>query len=149
MKFRTHIVFTSLMFLIFWGLFEKLDVEKLTFFVFFLFGGLFPDIDTRNSKIGKYLPLGWFTKHRGYFHSILLAAPLSLTIEFFLMGYGLAFFSGYLSHLILDMLNHKGIAIFYPLSKQRIRGPLKTSGIFEEILFLFLTIALITKIFLI
>lgn len=61
--------------------------------------------------------LGVFQPHRGFTHSLM---ALSLFTAF---GYCLyppltkAFFAGYASHLMLDLLNKKGLRLFWPLKK--------------------------------
>ena len=40
-------------------------------------------------------------------------------------------FIGYTAHLAADMLTVEGIKPLYPLSKEKIQGPLKTGSILE------------------
>ncbi len=148
MKFKTHLLFAFLLFLVFWPFFEGLDVEKWIFAIVFLVAAVFPDIDSRYSKIGRHFPFGWFLKHRNFFHSFLFCAIVSLTIEFFFGGYGFAAFFGFVTHLLLDSFNHQGISLFYPFSKYRVKGPFKTDGFGEKILFFSFLIGLIFMLFL-
>jgi len=48
------------------------------------------------------------------------------------------FLIGFLSHLFLDCLTLKGVILFWPISKKRIKGFFKTGGIFETFLFFIL-----------
>ena len=63
-------------------------------------GGLLPDIDHPKSFIGKYNPLAGFMKHRGFTHTVLGCAILS--IPFIVIHAWLIVFSGALSHIVSD-----------------------------------------------
>ena len=54
---------------------------------------------------------------------------------FFGFWYMLVIVAGYLSHLVLDMLNHQGVGLFFPIIKWRIKGFLKSGGFFEKAVF--------------
>ena len=136
MRFKTHLAFTFFLFLLLWPLLENFAGEKWIFALLFVISGVFPDIDTTKSRIGIFFPVGWALKHRGVFHSIWPAVLFSLIVEVFFSGYGLAVFLGYFSHLVLDMLNFKGVGLFFPLIKSRIRGPFKIGGLAERVIFL-------------
>lgn len=105
--------------------------------VFVLLGSLFPDIDHRNSKIGKKVkPLSIlfnkFLGHRGIFHSWFLYnilyiaifatysmfAPAEYHYIYFFANTG--FYIGCLSHLILDTFNKTGVPWLFPLSTKKI-----------------------------
>lgn len=79
-------------------------------------GALLPDIDTRNSVLGKFIPAWLFFKHRGFLHSFL---GMALVLWIFSWGgnsaltYGI--FIGYLSHLLADAVTPWGCPLFYPL----------------------------------
>jgi inner membrane protein len=73
-------------------------------------GALLPDIDTEKSLLGRFISVGRFG-HRTATHSLLALALSGLGVWFPL---GRAFFLGYLSHLILDMLTPQGITLLYP-----------------------------------
>jgi membrane-bound metal-dependent hydrolase YbcI (DUF457 family) len=51
------------------------------------------------------------------------------------LAYGL--FLGCITHLILDSLTLSGIAWFYPFSKKRIRGRIRTGGIWDTVFLVF------------
>ena len=60
---------------------------------------------------------------------------LLLYIVLFPIGLGLEIvLIGYLGHLLLDILNKKGIALFWPFF--RVKGYFKTGGLLDFILFL-------------
>ncbi len=86
-------------------------------------GSLFPDIDTPDSKLGHMVkPLALAINksfgHRGITHSPLLVVILFAFLEILLPDHhnlAIFFAAGMVSHLLLDMLNHKGIPLLYPL----------------------------------
>lgn len=122
-------------------LFSMFYFDWRIFTAFFIFGALMPDIDTAESYVGRWArPFSWFVRHRGLFHSLPVAGLFSIAISFFNISYGLAFFLGYASHLMLDGLNHKGVALFYPFFRARLSGPLKSGGLADRIIY-FLSIA--------
>lgn len=58
----------------------------------------------------------YFSKHRGFTHSLLAAVILSLSYRSNLT-YLYPFITGYVLHLICDMMNEKGIKLLYPMKK--------------------------------
>lgn len=133
MMFKTHIVIALLISLLIFPLFS---LNKGIFLLIFIFAALFPDIDSSTSFVGKRIKLiGWLFKHRGIFHSFFMAILLSGLIYFYNKTYALVFFLGYITHLITDMLNYSGIALFSPLSSFKIKGFMKVNGIAEKIIF--------------
>lgn len=82
--------------------------------------GILPDIDKRQSYIGRLLPFistpveYWFG-HRTFSHSLLFQILLLLPAYLWLPhGYTLALFAGLFSHSTLDMMTESGVAWFYP-----------------------------------
>lgn len=111
---------------------------------------LVPDIDTPHSTISRRTSpfisgiLNLFFGHRGLFHSLL--APAGLTFVVYILGgkiLALVFFTGYLSHLLLDMLTPAGVRIFYPFSLRLSIPLVRTGGVIENIVMLGLTLCLI------
>jgi inner membrane protein len=133
MMFRTHIVFSLLIALLIFPLFS---LNKGIFLIVFLFAALLPDIDSAYSFIGGRVKLiGWVFRHRGLFHSFLMTALLSGIVYFFTnLVFAIVFVLGYISHLVLDMLNHEGIRPLYPFSF-RLKGFIRTSSLAEYLLF--------------
>jgi inner membrane protein len=109
-----------------------------------IFAGSLPDIDLPKSKIGKKVKplsmiLNFLFGHRGILHSIFVPFAVLLMFYYFKhLEVGLAFFIGYLSHLIGDSLSYEGLSMFNPVSKFRIRGFVRVGGIFEYLIFLVL-----------
>lgn len=81
--------------------------------------------------------LGSYTKHRTFMHSIPCALIYYFLLSTFLsQSFTLAFIISMLSHILLDLLNHIGVAIFCPLSEKRVCLDLCDSdGIVNRILF--------------
>jgi len=134
MKFFTHLAFSFLT-----GLFA-IDFLNITnsalFMAILLLSSLLPDIDHPDSKIGRFFkPIGWIFTHRGFFHSILAGGIFASAAYLSLHNITIvtAIIIGYSSHLILDAVNHQGIAFFYPF-KNRLAGFVKSGGIAEYVL---------------
>jgi len=137
MLFRTHLAFGVFLFLI---LFNFVDVWWL-FGLGVLFGVLIVDLDSKKSKVGNYFifrPFQWFVKHRGFMHSILVGLVVTILIGILNGSLALGFLVGFFSHLFLDCMNKRGIALFWPLSKKRISFFVRSGGVFEDIIFVFL-----------
>ena len=148
MLFCTHLLFGITFFLLLKDYFFGGNILVLFFLV--LLGAILPDIDESNSKISKEAGflgtiVSFLFKHRGIFHSLVLAVLVSFLLGWFWQWpYGIALFVGYLSHLLADGLTPMGVQIFYPLSKFKLRGPVKTGG-WGEWLILVLLIVVIVK----
>ena len=74
------------------------SVAGAVFFVFFIF-------------IGK------ISDHRGRTHSIAALILFSVSVSLINASVGVAFFVGYASHLIIDLLNRRPIRLFYPFKR--------------------------------
>lgn len=136
MLFRTHFVFGVFLFLI---LFSFVDVWWL-FGLGVLLGVLIVDLDSRKSKVGHYIflrPFQWFISHRGFMHSILFGLVVTIVIGVFSGNLALGFGVGFLSHLFLDSMNKRGVALLWPLSKRKFSFFVRSGGIFEDIIFVF------------
>lgn len=138
MRARTHFAFSAASSAVIIRLlgdsFLQNDSGRVAFIFASAFFSLLPDIDLHTSKIGKsLLPASYLVEsifsHRGAIHSLAFAfGTYSL---FYISGsifLGAAFLTGYLSHLFLDALNHKGIPWLYPYQR-RLRGPFKSGGV--------------------
>ncbi|MFA5484739.1 MAG: metal-dependent hydrolase [Candidatus Pacearchaeota archaeon] len=140
MLFKTHFVFGMFLYLI---LFFNSDFPFI-YLLGILLGIIFVDIDIKNSKVGKcflFRPIQIFFKHRGAFHSIFFGFVITLLFSIINLRFSFAFFIGYLSHLILDLFNIKGIMLFWPFSKKKFGFKIRTGGIIEDVIFvLFLLI---------
>ena len=113
-------------------------------------GGLLPDIDHPGSYMGRRVPLvsdalEMAFGHRGATHSLLAVflfyTAARLAAPRFLGGgvagpFALALAAGYLSHLLLDMLNPQAVPLLWPW-KARVRFPVPpifpTGGFLEAV----------------
>ena len=138
MLFKTHIIFAFLLGLI---TFPFFSLQPQIYISIFLLSSMIPDIDITTSKLGKHVKIiGYMFTHRGFFHSLLALFLFSyLLILFVPIIYVIPFFFGYLSHLILDSLNHQGILFLYPLPL-KIKGFMKVGGLAEIIILILLTL---------
>ena len=142
MMLRTHLAFSLFISLFLLNYFNKL------FILIFILSTTLPDIDNRHSKIGRYNPFIFLTRHRGITHSFLFALILGflmayLTKDFY---YSYALFLGYSSHIILDSFTKHGTKPFYPLSEFKIRGPMTTNSLTEKLLAIILFLLFVIKI---
>lgn len=112
--------------------------------------GLLPDIDAQAAKI-HFIAGGIFGvfrgvfKHRGFIHSLLFTAILFLVAHIALRQYHpilpVVIGVGYLSHLLVDGFNKKGVPYLMPFSKKRLhlvpkilRTPV--GGLLDQLLFI-------------
>jgi len=133
MKFNTHFSFGILV-AFFTIYFLKPEHSIILFFLIALFS-ILPDIDLHTSYIGKKVKIFSFTfefmlGHRGIFHSLWV--PILLYVVLAKFGLELAVI-GYLSHLLLDMFNRKGIKLFWPILG--LHGDYLTGGLVDSLLF--------------
>lgn len=101
-----------------------------------MIGGLFPDTDTKQSLLGRWIPM-WliFKPHRrNLLHSLLGAMLFSIPWLYVSHIYATLFFLGYLSHLLLDMFNRTGIPFAYPNKHMVSVARVKIGGFGELIL---------------
>jgi membrane-bound metal-dependent hydrolase YbcI (DUF457 family) len=136
---RTHIaivIFFSFL------LFEN-DVNFLLFLFVSIVATLIPDLDSKNSKLGKkkvFRIFNLFMKHRGIVHSFIFLFALSVLILLLWKEILLPFVLGYALHLITDSFTLQGTRIFYPF-KLRVKGIIKTGGIIELVIFFIFVLA--------
>lgn len=105
-------------------------------------GSLLPDVDSCTSTLGRKifpaaLAIQAIFHHRTLFHSPLLYGMLWLILHSAFPQYGpilSAAMIGIASHLILDLLNPKGIPLLYPYPKRFHLGNFKTGGLLDHML---------------
>lgn len=137
MQAKTHIAFAFLIALLTYSYF---NINTYLFFSLVIIGALFPDIDIPSSKIGRRSfglshIIKIFFSHRGIFHSLIMLVFIPGLIFYFLDPVaGIAFFIGYLSHLIADALTKKGISLLHPLPGIKISGFVNTGSVIETII---------------
>lgn len=141
---------------------QPYTVEKLTLCgiitVMSAVGSMLPDIDQKNSTIGKKHKvastiISTFCTHRGLTHAPLLyiliftllfnlANTLSFGKTYIISGL-FGFFIGIFSHLFLDIITHDGIPIAWPFTKKSIiHGPFKSKNDNGKVSFLIIIITI-------
>ena len=81
----------------------------------FITGSLLPDIDHKNSTIGKMVHIP--VQHRTWTHTIWVVAVLAVLSVFVPCFFWLCL--GYTLHIFYDSLSKGGICWFYPISQYR------------------------------
>ena len=141
MQAKTHLMFAFLA-----SLFFVYLIPAMVFYIpLILLGGLLPDLDHPNSKLGRKIwPLSKLFNlifgHRGFFHSLLFVIIIFILVSYFSTIFAFAISIGILTHLLSDALTISGVAFFYPLSKFKIRGFIRTGSWLESIVYLSLYI---------
>lgn len=105
-------------------------------------GSLAPDVDIKGSAASKKVPLlHHFFSHRGITHTLLVPVilyallyqfHLSVVIESQIFG----FMFGWLMHIAADLLNRKGVPIFWPLLTSKYHIATVKTGTGQETVFL-------------
>ena len=75
--------------------------------------------------------------HRGFSHSIVGLIVFSVAAYLVNKTYALNFMVGYLSHIIIDFINMRGEALFWPKKKRYCLHICKADSIVNSILFIF------------
>lgn len=147
MLFYTHLLFTGFLAS---SLRDFIPAgQAVPFLTTALLATLLPDIDNRKSLLGKFFPLiGITATHRGFFHTPLAALLFWLGMRSVAgQVIGSAFLAGYLSHIALDSLSKGGIALLFPLSRKRLRGPIEVGSAAEKVLAAIIAVALLLTLF--
>jgi len=114
---------------------------------------ILPDIDSVKSFVGKRAgpfstAFSFLFKHRGFLHSFIFTAIVYFLVRYlFSATVATAAVIGYSSHLLLDAITKEGIMPFSPFSRLRIKGFIKTKGIFEVAVFILLLLLIVAKSF--
>jgi len=143
MMFLTHIAAGFLVALL--GLSTFYPHNQILFLLMVLFGAALPDIDHPKSKLGRKVKvIAFLFEHRGFFHTLFALALFAFLVELLfrqrILTYAISL--GYGSHLLTDLITKEGIMPFHPLSKQRLRGFLRTGGSIEYLMLQYLRTAL-------
>lgn len=109
------------------------------FCIFIVVGAIIPDIDKKNSYIGKRLPcVSRFVSrrfgHRTFTHSIIFVFIVYTTLNYLSIDNSITFgiTIGISSHILLDMFNFQGVSLLYPLNTKHKIGQIKTNSGFEK-----------------
>ena len=89
--------------------------------------------------------LGSYTKHRTFMHSIPCVALYYFVLSTFLsQDFAIPFVIAMLLHIVLDLFNHIGVAVFCPFSEKRVCWDLcDSNGTVNKVLFYVSVIAAI------
>lgn len=102
---------------------------------------LFPDVDHKGSMINKFFGITkifpYCFKHRGFFHSIWPVIALVGIVWNFSSILAKGILVGYASHLISDGLTLAGVNFLYPVTSFTLKGPIRTGGLSEALVFVF------------
>jgi len=147
---KTHMAFSFLFALV---LLPILSVgNTFLYFGIVLVSSILPDIDSPSSKASrKFGIIGkiarFFTKHRGVFHSLWIPL-LSSWLFYVYVGriFGMAFFIGYFSHLLIDGFTKAGINFLHPFLNLRMNGFVETGSSIETVFFLVFILLIIIKL---
>ena len=77
---------------------------------------------------------GSLTRHRTFTHSLAMLVALTLCTSVFLRPVTFAFAIGYASHILLDLLNHRGVCVLWPIGKGYSVGLVRARGICDRFL---------------
>lgn len=114
-------------------------INVVVFYTFVGLGSIIPDIDKKNSYIGRRLP--YVSKaisekfgHRTFTHSIIFVILVYYILKYICINNDITFgiTIGILSHILLDMLNFQGVALLYPLNTKHKICKIKTNSGFEK-----------------
>ena len=76
------------------------------------------------------------TKHRTFMHSILAGGLLSLCMGLMLgTTYATYFSIGFITHILLDLLNERPVSVLYPSEKKFALHLCKSSGLADKLIF--------------
>ena len=133
MLIKTHLSITLFFILIF---LSGTDY-KLVFVLTAIAATFLPDLDSKNSKLGRkkiFRPFQFFVKHRKIMHSFTFLFIALIFIYFYVPILFQGFFLGYFSHLFADILTVRGIYPLYPL-KKKISFKIRTGGASENFIY--------------
>ena len=152
MTYKTHIVGGIVLAgVIHQHFFTLSELQFTCYYIGATVGSLLPDIDHPQSFISQQMRLLHYPfqrlGHRKGTHS-LLALAIVFEIMYLLFGknyVGLGVVLGYLSHLLLDMLNPRGVPLLYPFTKYKYKiiGKIHTGERGEEIIYFILMVGLL------
>lgn len=104
-------------------------------------GSYGPDIDIKQSHLGKkYKFLSKHLKHRGITHTllvpaVLLAAMIAVQAIPVLPSLIFGFLMGWVTHILADLCNRKGVPLLWPLSSNKIHIATFKTGTWHEAIF--------------
>ena len=146
-------------------LFDRLMTSLITIVLMSVFIKYFFDIDLyckikECSEIFNYLVsiclfivmsyLGSKSSHRSFTHSILGLIIYSSILSYgFGMNVIIPYFVSHLSHIVLDLFNRKGVALFYPSKYRLCFGICESNGKVNKFLFILFSLLIVLYLILI
>lgn len=120
-------------------------------------GSYAPDVDLKNSTLGQKLRMiSHLFRHRGLTHTLLFPVLLTL-LMMGLKAQGMAvvpelllgFNVGWVTHIIADAFNHKGVPILWPIVRKKLHVASVHIGTWQESAFLWawLIVTLLLTVF--
>jgi len=146
-KYYTHLLAGVLLYFLL--LYFKIIEPNITLLMTIALGSLLPDIDHPNSYINNQLrvtkPIGRTIRHRGFTHSIEFIILVSILLKIIGVNTTIIFglLIGIISHLIMDSITVSGVRWSYFLGKPHIKGPIRTGGTGENIIFVIMIFILV------
>jgi len=137
------------------------SIENMTFMLGAMAGSLFPDIDCRNSYIGRRARIsstiisGLF-EHRGATHAPIIVTLFTAFLYLisknflpypFIKTLLIGFYIGNLTHILLDMITKGGVPLLFPFTKTKFNlTKIKTGSIGEMVIFFIMIIAFVFEV---
>ena len=148
MSGRTHSIIGVVIGYVTGSLFVLDTVDLIIAVVLSAIYSLLPDIDHPHSKLGKYIPiLPHLIEHRTYTHTVWFCLITSLPFVFISIPLFVCCLAAGLSHLALDSLTLSGIRPLIPLHGFRMRWILRTGGVADNLIFVFVVVFTVYYIF--
>ncbi|MBO8159604.1 metal-dependent hydrolase [Thermosyntropha sp.] len=102
---------------------------------------LLPDIDSCQSTIGRLVrPVSYVIQktvgHRNLFHSVWILIVIHFFCTFLPHDILLGVLIGYLSHILLDILNPAGVRVFWPIPINLALPLVRTGSLIEYLVIL-------------
>lgn len=148
MMFLTHLAFGILMGLLVIK-FNFLNINNnILFLITTSISSIIPDIDIATSFVSKKTSpatyaISYFFKHRGIIHSIIIPIIIFIITYTANREIALAILLGYSSHIVLDSLTKEGIRPFSPITEYKIKGIIKSAGLADFMILIFLIILIL------
>lgn len=104
-------------------------------------GSLAPDVDIEGSTASKKVPLlSKVLTHRGITHTLVMplvmyALLTSVSLNTFVASLVFGLLFGWVMHIATDLLNRKGVPLFWPIITQKVHIACIKTGTFQETLF--------------
>lgn len=126
MTYRTHVIGGIALATLMSSVVEpQMGSEVILYYGMAVVGSILPDIDHPKSWLSQKIPVLHYPfrvfGHRGATHSLLAVAMILIIMGAIFGGSGITMgiVIGYMSHILLDTLNPRGVPLLYPLTKEK------------------------------